>query len=632
MKRRVRCDDAGIVVVAVLLLGATLLVALRLATSVYAAGISQPQSPYVPATQCASCHKEIALSFGDTAMAHSFYPISRDPIAQAIVKDVVYHHEPSHTWFAMSRHDGVVYQSRWRTDDAGSRIDMTSEEVDDVIGSGNHVRTYLHRNADGTLTELPLAWYAEGGGTWALNPGFDNPTPSTHRLLAYDCMFCHNGYPQIPVGEGDTIAHPAFTGDLPSGIDCQRCHGPGRAHVEAASTPAASLNIVRSSIFNPDTLSGDRQMEVCMQCHLEITSRHLPDRITRYDHAPFTYTPDKPLASFFEFFEPDPRKDKGSRFEIASSAYRLRQSQCYLQSQGALTCTTCHDPHRPHDTAEQQQAYRNACLLCHSKTIATLVAANQHPAQQDCIGCHMPRRRTADVVHAVMTDHLIQKPVSNASSLVALLTEVEDARTNRYDGPVLPYKIGSFSNRDDDLYLAVAQVLEDSNPGSVDNLAHLLEVQHPSRAEFYLILGDAYHRYHRTADAMSAYRRAIALHPQSVRAQRSLGAALAEDGQLDAGDQVLADALRAAPLEPLIWYERGRLHIQQRKYAQAADELTRACSLDPHSPEGFNELGIAKANLGDFPGAEQAFRQSLRVYPYDGNVQKNLELMGRQLK
>jgi hypothetical protein len=28
-----------------------------------------------------------------------------------------------------------------------------------------------------------------------------------------------------------------------------------------------------------------------------------------------------------------------------NQAYRLRQSACFLESGGAMTCTTCHDPH-----------------------------------------------------------------------------------------------------------------------------------------------------------------------------------------------------------------------------------------------------------------------------------------------
>ena len=103
------------------------------------------------------------------------------------------------------------------------------------------MRTYLHREEDGTLIELPLAWYSEMGGHWGMNPGYDNPHPSTRRTIAYECMFCHNAYPEIPAtAHRDLAANPVYTGPLPEGIDCQRCHGPGAAHVKAAESAGTS--------------------------------------------------------------------------------------------------------------------------------------------------------------------------------------------------------------------------------------------------------------------------------------------------------------------------------------------------------------------------------------------------------
>ena len=44
--------------------------------------------------------------------------------------------------------------------------------------------------------------------------------------MAYECMFCHNGYPRIPAGHERVGAEPVYVDPLPEGIDCQRCHGP----------------------------------------------------------------------------------------------------------------------------------------------------------------------------------------------------------------------------------------------------------------------------------------------------------------------------------------------------------------------------------------------------------------------
>ena len=108
-------------------------------------------------------------------------------------------------------------------------------EIHYVMGSGNHARSYLHRTAQNRLIEMPVGWYPEQGGLWAMSPGFDRANhPDFRRNVGYSCMFCHNAYPAIPAG-GDTFdADPIYPAELPSGIDCQRCHGPGKAHAAAA--------------------------------------------------------------------------------------------------------------------------------------------------------------------------------------------------------------------------------------------------------------------------------------------------------------------------------------------------------------------------------------------------------------
>ena len=105
-----------------------------------------------------------------------------------------------------------------------------------MMGSGHHARTYLHRTPEDKLVEIPVGWYAEKGGFWAMSPGYDQPRHrGFRREISFPCMSCHNGYPEMPLG-GDLPGRDArFPGAIPEGIDCQRCHGPGRAHVEAVS-------------------------------------------------------------------------------------------------------------------------------------------------------------------------------------------------------------------------------------------------------------------------------------------------------------------------------------------------------------------------------------------------------------
>src|ERR1700676_4210827 len=99
-------------------------------------------------------------------------------------------------------------------------------------------------------------------------------------------------------------------------------------------------------------------MDVCRQCHLETTSSPLPNSIVRYERGPFSYRPGEPLADFKLFFD---RKVPGDRVEIASAAYRLDRSACFLKSGGRMTCTTCHNPH---DIRHGEEGARHYTAVC----------------------------------------------------------------------------------------------------------------------------------------------------------------------------------------------------------------------------------------------------------------------------
>jgi len=73
----------------------------------------------------------------------------------------------------------------------------------------------------------------------------------------------------------------------------------------------------------------------------------------------FSYRPGEPLSDYILHFDHAPGTALDDKFEIAGSGYRLFKSACFLKSNGAMTCTTCHDPHG----ATKQ--YVAACLDCH---------------------------------------------------------------------------------------------------------------------------------------------------------------------------------------------------------------------------------------------------------------------------
>ena len=286
-------------------------------------GTPQPalSAAYADPSVCSSCHDEIARTYSLTGMGRSFSRVRPGTSNLASGESARLYHKASDRHYSVSERDGKLFQRRHQIGFGGQETNALELEADYVIGSGNHARTFLHRNADGRLVQMPVSWYAEREGYWAMSPGYDRPAHlDFRRVVDAGCMSCHNGYPRAPV-END-LEGPKFPEPLPEGIDCQRCHGPGQAHVDAVK--AGDVEAGLRAIVNPAKLDRERQLESCMQCHLESTSTPLPFQIPRYEHPPFSYTPGKPLSDYFIHFDHAP----GRRGATTSSRSRAARTAC----------------------------------------------------------------------------------------------------------------------------------------------------------------------------------------------------------------------------------------------------------------------------------------------------------------
>ncbi len=574
-------------------------------------------------------------------MARSFYRPAPDNAVEDYTHKNTYDHQASDTHFEMVHvpasngpggRDRYI-QRQWTIDFDGKQTNVVETAIDYVLGSGSHARTYSYRTAQGTLAQLPLGWYAENGGTWAMNPGYDRPDhQGFQRNITYDCMFCHNGYPEIPAENAGPRSAPVYR-RVPEGIDCQRCHGGGEKHVALARRQGARIDEIRGSIVNPSRLSPERQMEVCMQCHLETTSSPLPASIARYERGPFSYQPGEPLEDFILHFDRAPGPNHNDvhddRFEITGSVYRLRQSECFRKSNGAgsnrtMTCTTCHNPHDALRGEEAARHYTAACRQCHGAALDRLVSAGAHTTSTDCTGCHMPKRRTDDVVHAVMTDHLVQRR-KPARDLLAPVTE-RLVEGNAYRGEVIRYypPPPGQPRTYDELYLAIAQVSQQSNlSAGIARLQAALEKYHPERAEYYLQLGDALCNAGRFAEAVPAYEEALRREPKSAAALERLALCLSSLKQYSRADAALKQALDLAPAAAT-WLHLGVVRLQEGTAPAAIAAFEKAMQLDPEMPDAYNTAGAIWFESGDTARAETALRRAIRLQPNYASAQSNL--------
>ncbi len=580
------------------------------------ASSKQASSDYVNPAICASCHQGIAKTFQLTGMGHSVFPPARENTVEDYKTRNTVHNEPSGLTYTMVERDGKFYQRRSETGFDGKETNIVEEQIDYVIGSGNHARTYLHRGLDGRLIELPVTWYIENSGYWAMSPGYDRPGQEDfRRAIPGECMLCHNGLPlQAKYPERGSSGLSVFPKEIPEGIDCQRCHGPGGAHVRAALS-GTSPEEIRQAILNPARLNRDRQLEVCMQCHLETSSSLMPNEIRRYSRDIESYRPGEPLGDYKILFDRASAPGQNDRFEIAHAAYRLRMSACFRSSQ--MTCLTCHDPHQSYRTATSKTHYLAVCQSCHQ----SVVHQASLPAGTDCLSCHMPKRRTDDVVHVVMTDHSIQR-LKPDRDLLAPMTEVFDESTGR-DGMVAYYPPQLPHIAENELYIATAEVKHGSDQG-IAHLESAILKYSPAAPDFYFELGDGYSKAGKEDEAIRWYKEALRRKPDFRPATKQLAAALIGKGEYAQATAVLRQAVASPPADEALFTDLGNSYLRQQMFPRAQQALLRALEINPEQPEAQNLLGLVAVQKNDPVEAEARFRDALRSQPDFAEAHNNL--------
>jgi predicted CXXCH cytochrome family protein len=571
--------------------------------------ISGEDAGYIEPAACASCHREIYETYRRTGMGRSFYRPALANMVEDSSRRNTYYHEASDQHYTMIQRGGRYFQRRHQIGPDGGEINVVEKEIDFVLGSGNHSRTYLHKTPNGQLEEMPLAWYAEKGGYWAMNPGYDRPDHlDFRRKLDRECFFCHNAYPQIEATPGAGERELFLRGAVPEGIDCQRCHGPGRTHVQSVGA-GRPLDAIRKSIVNPARLSPQRQLELCFQCHLESTSHKLPYSLRRFDRGFFSFRPGEPLENYALYFDHASGTGYDDKFEIAHAAYRLLKSSCFLKSNGALTCTTCHDPHQAAQGEQATRRYVRVCQSCH---------AAAHNAAQNCVTCHMPRRRTDDVVHVVMTDHFIQRN-RPSRDLLAPIREKHDTAQSSYQGEVvLLYPPLLPATAQTELYLATAQVVEGSNfAAGIPRLRKAIDTHKPPQAEFYFELANAYSKTGQDQKAIPYFEEALRRNPRFPAALINYSTALTDVGRA-------VKVLESAPHDAATLNALGSAHLRMNWLDQAVTTLHRAVRIDSDLPEVYVNLGIALSRKGDRAEAIDAFQSAIRLSPSLSAAHSNL--------
>ena len=337
---------------------------------------------YVGNEACGKCHASIYESYKNTAMAHASGPAADNLIAGD------FSHPASGVNYRIYSDAGKVWLS---FDRAGDPSVHGKRELLYFIGQGRRGRTYLFPE-DGFVFESPVNWYADRH-MWDMAPAYGNSREIPMTLPALtSCLDCHVSGIRPPIrGTENRYNMPLFAF---AGVTCERCHGPGAAHVNGGA------------IVNPAKLSADRRDQVCMQCHLEGNAA-----IERAGKHLYEYRPGDDLSDYIRYYllmdSHSPNLRAASQFEA------LAESTCKKKSGDAMSCTSCHDPHRAIPADERVSFYRAKCLACHGAAFG----AKHHIDQPDCAHCHMPAALSSDVAHTEVTDHRIPRRPSSGPGL-----------------------------------------------------------------------------------------------------------------------------------------------------------------------------------------------------------------------
>ncbi|MDO3383033.1 tetratricopeptide repeat protein [Gilvimarinus algae] len=569
---------------------------------------------YVDDAGCGTCHSDKFESYQHVGMAQS---LRRPEIARPMERfGEVFYHAPSQRHYQMDKTAAGLVFKRWQQDEDGSRFNEFSVDVDWILGSGNRARSYLFQTDWGQLYQLPLGWYSESA-SWGMSPGFESAQhPGVQRQVKRQCLFCHNAFPEVEAGS-DHVARPhRFPEQMPQGTGCQRCHGPGAAHIRTVLN-GGDQQAIRRAITNPARLPPLERDSVCFQCHM-LPAVSLAG-LRRFEQPDYAFRPGQALSEYLVHMDIiEPNRPVEERFEINHHGYRLWRSDCYQKSAGALGCVSCHDPHVKPESAAFREQVGGVCADCHAQEQLDRVHG-ERKAANTCVSCHMPTRRTQDVINVTMTDHRIARGPFDHEALVAPVLphepEIVDAQPLSFGHPPQGSEAA--------LYRAASTVRTLAYPDAVSALKNILVQQQPEPLAPYLILldGQLQTQQFKEAEKTAHFVRAQGHNDPLVMERQAV--ALMEQGEIEPAIALLRQRLAQEETD-MAHFNLGVALVGAGKPKEARKHLEKALELQPMLAKAYKYLGLIARAQQHHQQAAQHFTQALTIEPDNPDIYQAL--------
>ncbi|MGB0431189.1 MAG: multiheme c-type cytochrome, partial [Bacteroidia bacterium] len=559
---------------------------------------------YVGSAVCKTCHYAIFDSYAKTGMGKSFGLANKEKSSGKFEHNVLY-----------DSFSNFYYQPFWKSDSLflkefrlanGDTIYKRIERADYIVGSGHHTNSHI-QNTNGYLHQLPFTYYTQKD-TLSLPPGFENGNNSRYsRALGMECLSCHNGLPEHVKGSNNKFEK------VPLGIDCERCHGPGEAHVQLKKKGQIVdvLNEIDYSIVNPAKLDYQKQIDLCQRCHLQ------GNAILKEGKDWKDFKPGMHLTDVYDVFMPRLKDQKGE-FIMAAHPDRLRQSNCFINSQKSddvenMTCITCHNPHQ--SVQETKLEYFNSkCWNCHrnGSTAKCLVAPNS----DECISCHMKKSGTVDIPHVSVTDHYIR--VYSDSDTIKRKTK---AQTQEFIGLIC------LTNKKPNKILKAKAYLNfyekfDRKSLFLDSAYYYLKSLPTSRnSELWI---QYYFLTQNIKGLNKIYNEQSDFNELSTQSLYRLSTLFENAKTPKKGAQLLQIAIKKSPFRLDIRNKLAINYLKQGELDKAKHQIDFVLNEFPKNEDALNNKGFLSIINNDFLSAEKSFNKVLSLNPDHFNAMLNL--------